>query len=176
MNPITGVAAAAAAAVSLVTLAACGSTATTDASGTASSGAAATGAATPSGSGLHVGHTSLGEVLVDGSGHTVYLLTADHHGTSTCDAGCAAAWPPVPPAGGTPSGVTGTLGRTTTPAGTAVATLNGVPLYTYTGDPAPGDVNGQDIHSFGGQWYAVSPSGTKVENDGSSDSGGGYGY
>ena len=191
MTQITRMAGAGAVAVGLTALAACGSS--TGSSATTAPSAPATAAVASSSRGLHVGHTSLGDVLVDGQGHTVYLLTADSSGKSSCDASCAGVWPPVPPSTTTATGVTGTLGRTTTPAGTAVATLGGVPLYTFSGDNAAGDVNGAGIHSFGGEWYVVSPSGTKVEagpdsspgsstgsgtgsGTGSSTGGGGYGY
>jgi predicted lipoprotein with Yx(FWY)xxD motif len=38
---------------------------------------------------------SLGRILVDGSGKTLYLFEADTGSTSTCTASCAQAWPPL---------------------------------------------------------------------------------
>jgi hypothetical protein len=52
----------------------------------------------------------------------------------------------------------------------------GHPLYRFSGDGAPGDTNGQDSSAFGGEWYAVSPSGSAVTSKpggGSGGSGGG---
>ncbi len=39
--------------------------------------------------------TSLGKVLVDGKGMTLYMFTADSKDTSTCYEACAQNWPPV---------------------------------------------------------------------------------
>jgi hypothetical protein len=60
------------------------------------------------------------------------------------------------------------------------------PLYTFAKDKAPGDVNGQGKKSFGGTWYAVSPSGMAVKATANSapassapatsSAGGGYKY
>lgn len=183
MNPFPRPVAVLTLAAGLALTAACGSSATSAGSGStpsggsggAAAGSGATGSVVPT-KGLHVGHTSIGDVLVDGRGHTVYLLTADHHGASTCNASCMGLWPPVAPTTAA-SGVKGALGHTTTPGGTKIATLKGVALYTYSGDGAAGDVNGEGISSFGGQWYAVSPSGTAIHaSSGSTQSGGGYGY
>ena len=60
-------------------------------------------------------------------------------------------------------------------------TINGMPVYLYSGDSAAGDVNGEGIQSFGGVWYAVSPSGASVKSGAGTSSspssgGGGYSY
>lgn len=130
---------------------------------------------------LKVGHTSLGKVLVDSQGMTVYLLTADQPNKSTCSTQCLAYWSPVaaPKAGTKTSGVTAPVGRTESSAGAPMATVGGWPLYTFVKDQAPGDVQGEGVASFGGVWYAVSPSGQPVKaNSGSapSSSSGGGGY
>ena len=39
--------------------------------------------------------TSLGTILVDGRGRTVYVFANDKTNVSTCDGACAADWPPV---------------------------------------------------------------------------------
>jgi len=91
-----------------------------------------------------------GTILVDGaSGMTVYMFTKDtkDSGTSACTGGCLATWPALTvPAGGTPtggSGVTGTLGTITrADDGTLQVTYNGLPLYFFKNDQAPGDLNG----------------------------------
>jgi predicted lipoprotein with Yx(FWY)xxD motif len=162
-------------AASAVTLSACGGAA----SGTTANG---TSGATPAaGSGLHAATTSLGKVLVDAQGRTVYLLTADSRGTSTCGADCLSFWPAVTPGH---HQLAVPVGSTRTPAGTPTATVAGQPVYTFSQDQQPGDVNGEGLTEFGGTWYAVSPSGqavtstSKAPSSGSSSpsTGRGYGY
>jgi predicted lipoprotein with Yx(FWY)xxD motif len=163
-------------AASAVTLAACGG----GASSTTTGGAGSAGGTTPaSASGLHTATTSLGKVLVDGQGRTVYLLTADSRGTSTCGTDCLSFWPAV---GQGHSKLAVPVGSTKTPDGTPTATVAGQPVYTFSLDHQPGDVNGEGVTEFGGTWYAVSPSGqavTKTSNapsSGSSSTSTGRGY
>ncbi|WP_151081704.1 hypothetical protein [Nocardioides cynanchi] len=156
------------AAASLLTLSACGSSSN---STTASPPAGGAGNGSPAGSasGLHVASTSLGKVLVDAKGDTVYMLTADSAGTSTCSSACLTYWPPVVP-GAAASTVTGKVASTTTTTGGKIATVAGWPLYTFVQDQKPGDVTGEGISNFGGVWYAVSPSGHPVKAAGGSSS------
>jgi predicted lipoprotein with Yx(FWY)xxD motif len=90
-------------------------------------------------------------------------------------------WPAVAPAKSGKLSVT--TGKTATPDGTAIATVAGHPVYTFSQDQQPGDVNGEGINEFGGTWYAVSPTGQPVTSSGqpsggtsSSTTGRGYGY
>jgi predicted lipoprotein with Yx(FWY)xxD motif len=109
--------------------------------------------------------TSLGQVLVDGNGMTIYLFEKDMGTTSMCDSSCAKFWPPVTTSGAPKagSGVTAAkLGTTKRADGTTEVTYNGHPLYLYTGDKSPGDVTGQGLNAFGALWYVVSPAGTEV--------------
>ena len=164
---------------------ACGST-------TATPGVVAspTSAAAPGGV-LGVRTTSLGPVLVDAKGLTVYLLTADTPGHSSCSTACLQYWPLVPAAGTsvpTVKGISAPLAEAKASNGAAMVTAGGWPLYTFVKDKAPGDVSGQGVKTFGGTWYAVSPSGmavtTKAAGAGTPSSGtstspairGGYGY
>lgn len=170
------------AAATLMLAAACGTSTTTSAS------SVATGSATPAAPGgvLEVATTSLGPVLVDGKGLTVYMLTADSPGHSTCSAACLQYWPPVTgPAPTSVKGITAALSVTKTTSGTSMVTAAGWPLYTFVKDSAPGDVTGEGVKSFGGTWYAVSPSGKAVTapaktapttSSSGSSGGGGYGY
>jgi predicted lipoprotein with Yx(FWY)xxD motif len=130
---------------------------------TAVAGAGASRAAS-SGPALHVATTSLGPVLVNSKGFTVYLLTADRPGHSTCSAQCLQYWPLVPGAAGAASakGVTAPLAVTKATSGAPMETAGGWPLYTFFKDEAPGDVTGEGVKTFGGTWYAVSPSGAPV--------------
>jgi predicted lipoprotein with Yx(FWY)xxD motif len=102
----------------------------------------------------------LGTVLVAGSNRmTVYIFTKDvkDSGASACTGECLANWPALTvPAGSTPSGgsgVTGTLGTITrTDNGTLQVTYNGLPLYFFINDKAPGDSTG--VYE---NWEAVTP-------------------
>jgi predicted lipoprotein with Yx(FWY)xxD motif len=170
------------AAATLMLAAACGTSTTTSAS------SGAPGSATPTAPGgvLGVATTSLGPVLVDGKGLTVYLLTADSPGHSTCSATCLQYWAPVTgPAPASVKGITAALSVTKATSGTSMVTAAGWPLYTFVKDSAPGDVTGEGVKSFGGTWYAVSPSGKAVTapaktapttSSSGSSGGGGYGY
>ena len=84
---------------------------------------------------------SLGKILVDSKGRTVYLFQKDTGSMSTCSGACATNWPPVTttgkPRAGT--GVTASmLGTTTRSDGTKQVTYNGHPLYLYIGRPERG--------------------------------------
>ena len=107
--------------------------------------------------------TSLGTVLVDSQGRTLYLFKADQGTKSACSGACASAWPPLRVSGKPTVGGAATaskLGTTRRSDGKPQVTYNGHPLYTYTGDSKPGDVNGQGLTAFGAAWFALSPSGS----------------
>jgi predicted lipoprotein with Yx(FWY)xxD motif len=157
-------------AASLLTLSACGSSSSTTAS-PPSSGTNANAAAQAA-SGLHVADTSLGKVLADAGGNTVYRFSTDSSGRSTCNSTCLQYWPPVAP-GKAASTVTGKVASTATTTGGKVATVAGWPVYTFSQDQKPGDVRGEGFSDFGGVWYAVSPSGQPVKNAAGSSSSGG---
>jgi predicted lipoprotein with Yx(FWY)xxD motif len=169
-------------AAALLTLAACGSGGGYGGGSSSGYGGGSTatrsGGATTASSGLKVASTSLGKVVVDGRGRTVYLITSDKPGKSLCSASCLSVWPAVPaPAGkARPAGITAPVGHTADTSGGQMATVGGWPVYTFAQDQAPGDVKGQGIRSFGGTWWAVSPSGTAVTGSGSGSgaSSGGY--
>jgi predicted lipoprotein with Yx(FWY)xxD motif len=108
---------------------------------------------------------SLGTVLVDGDGRTLYLFEADKSTESTCKGGCATAWPPLLTSGKTSVGGSAQsklLGTTKRSDGTTQVTYNGHPLYTYAGDAKPGDANGQALDQFGALWYVLDASGNKI--------------
>jgi predicted lipoprotein with Yx(FWY)xxD motif len=108
-----------------------------------------------------VANSSLGSILVESSGRTVYLFEADS-GTKSA---CATAWPPLL-AKDTPTAGTGLtasrLGTITRSGGNRQATYNGYPFYLYVGDKKPGDVNGQGVTALGAAWYVVSPTGQQM--------------
>ncbi|MFB8230313.1 hypothetical protein [Cellulosimicrobium sp. NPDC055967] len=137
-----------------------GSSRSTD-SGTTSDGATGDGAG--SGPALGTADSSLGTVVVDGQGMTVYYFDKDTPGSgeSACEGECAAAWPAVHAASVDPEvdGVTAEVGTITGVDGELQITLDGRPLYTYAADQGPGDVSGQGVN---GVWYVVAPDGTEI--------------
>ena len=125
------------------------------------------------------GETALGATLTDRSGRTLYALTTDASGKSSCYDGCAASWPALTVEGPVTAGEDVEADRVATTErrdGTAQVTYKGMPLYHYAGDARSGDVNGQGI---GGVWFAVTPNGELIRAAaGDSDAGpdDGYGY
>lgn len=128
----------------------------------------------------------LGTVLVDSEGMTVYEYTPDEGMTSVCYGKCEAAWPPVVASGKPTAGegaMSADLGTTKRKDGTEQVTYKGHPLYTFAGDKAPGEANGQELE---GTWFVLDEGGTAVkgmastaaepEESESSGGGGGYGY
>lgn len=139
------------------------------------------GSKTSSGSGstVNVAGSSLGNILVDGSGRTLYLFEADKNGTSACSGACASTWPPLTAASPTAgSGVDGGALATTKRAdGTQQVTYHGHPLYYYDGDGSTaGRAKGEGLSTFGGTWYVVDGAGKAVEPASSGSEMGGYGY
>jgi predicted lipoprotein with Yx(FWY)xxD motif len=120
------------------------------------------------GSVVAVAGSPLGQMLVDGSGRTLYLFEADKGNASTCNNACAQAWPPLLTTGA-PSAGSGAnaaeLGTTTRSDGATEVTYHGHPLYNYAGDTKPGDATGQGLNQFGAKWYVLAPTGNKIDND-----------
>ena len=159
----------AASALTVVALAGCtaSGTSTSSSPSSAGSGSTATSAApakAASGADAMTASTSLGTVVVNSKGLTAYYFDADkpNSGTSACTGGCAALWPAITTTSATPkvTGITGTVGTITDPAGTKQITINGRPIYTFANDSKAGDVNGQGVQ---GVWYVISPSGAEVK-------------
>jgi predicted lipoprotein with Yx(FWY)xxD motif len=107
--------------------------------------------------------TGLGEVLVDSEGHTLYAFGGDSGETPTCEGACAKAWPPLLVESGEPQPSNGTaaarLGTVERPDGTTQVTYAGHPLYSFDGDKAPGEANGNGSSAFGGTWTALKGNG-----------------
>jgi predicted lipoprotein with Yx(FWY)xxD motif len=157
----------------------CGSSGTSSTSSTpAGSGSPThTGAPASTGSALKTASVSGVTVLTNAKGFTLYWFVPDTSTMSKCNGSCAAIWPPVKGPATPGSGVTGKLATITRSDGSTQATYNGHPLYTYTGDTAPGQNNGNGLNASGGIWHEVTASGSApAAGSSSSSGGGGYGY
>jgi len=112
---------------------------------------------------LTTADSSLGEIVVDGEGMTVYMFDNDTQGAdvSVCEGECATNWPAVTTDSDTPEveGVTGEVGTIEGVDGSTQVTLNGWPLYYFIGDEAAGDTNGQGVQDV---WWVLTPAGEKI--------------
>jgi predicted lipoprotein with Yx(FWY)xxD motif len=105
--------------------------------------------------------TSAGPIVVDAQGMTLYAFLNDTEGESTCTGECLANWPAAVVGEQDTSVLDAALWSTVeNPEAGAMLKLGDWPLYTFAGDAAPGDVNGQGI---GEVWFAVAPDGTLIE-------------
>jgi predicted lipoprotein with Yx(FWY)xxD motif len=114
---------------------------------------------------LAIGKTTLGRILVDSKGITLYDFPPDKGTTSVCYGACAALWPPVithgkPIAG--PGVRASLLGTTKRKDGKLEVTYNGHPLYYWVGDRKPGQTTGQGLNQFGGPWWVLTPNGKEI--------------
>lgn len=114
-----------------------------------------------------------GDYVTDGKGMSLYMFEADSQGggssqaKSTCKGYCATVWPPLivqdPAQAGGDKVQADRIGTVERDDGTMQVTYGGWPVYYYNKDQNPGDTNGQDVDSFGAEWYLVAPSGDKIE-------------
>jgi predicted lipoprotein with Yx(FWY)xxD motif len=98
-------------------------------------------------------------VLTNARGFTLYWFAPDTPTTSKCNGTCARFWPPLTAPVTAGPGVTGKLGRIIRSDGSAQATYDGHPLYTYVGDSKPGEDTGNNLNAQGGVWHVVPVSG-----------------
>ena len=134
-------------------------------------GGASTKPASSTGSGVVSvdDNAKLGKIIVDSQGNTLYYFKKDTQNgdASTCSGACAQVWPPYTASGspkaqnGASASMLATIKRSD---GGSQVTYNGWPLYTYVGDKAPGDTNGNDLEQFGDEWYALTPQGVKPKD------------
>lgn len=87
--------------------------------------------------------TSIGTVLVDTSGHTVYELVGDSASHQTCTGRCLAIWPAVKKNG-------------------TQMVVNGHPAFTYVRDTSAGQTTGQNLTDQWGRWLALDASGNPI--------------
>jgi len=142
-------------------LAACGSSGTSSTSGSGSTSTSSPVAAT-AGS-LKTATIGGVTVLTDARGFAVYSFAPDTMTTSDCNGACAAAWPPVKGPVTAAAGLTGKLGTIKRSDGSAQATFDGHPLYTFVKDTGPGTDTGNGVNAFGGLWHALTASGSAAQ-------------
>ncbi|WP_221389784.1 hypothetical protein [Dyadobacter sp. NIV53] len=101
-----------------------------------------------------VKQTSLGNVLTDAAGKTLYFFSNDVDGSSTCTGGCLTAWPIFSKASPKldPSLTATEFSSITRADGQTQVTYKGWPLYYYQKDVAPGDVTGENV---GKVWFVA---------------------
>ena len=129
-----------------------------------SSGAAAAGSRAAT---VRLEQTSLGEILVDGSGHTLYLFTRDRHGKDSCTkvAGCLETWPALTTTSRPVAGAnvrTSLLGTIKLHGRLRQVTYAGHPLYTYALDSIRRSTFNIGADEYGGAWYAINAAGEAV--------------
>ena len=110
-----------------------------------------------------VADSSLGKILVDGEGRTLYAFTNDKNGESSCYGDCEAKWPPLLAEGDITVGTgldDGDFDTTDRTDGKKQVKIGDWPLYYWAGDTAPGDTKGQKV---GGVWFVVSPEGELIK-------------
>src|SRR5215213_5967514 len=148
-------------------LAGCGGGYGGSSAGSGSSSAAGSGSSSAEGGSggatLRTADSDLGEIVVDADGKTVYVFDKDEPGAgkSNCSGKCTDNWPPVVADSPEPTadGVDGDLATIERDDGTLQVTLDGSPLYLFTGDGGPGDVTGQAVQDV---WWVVGPDGKKI--------------
>lgn len=99
---------------------------------------------------------TLGDILVDGNGKSLYVFTKDVAGQSNCTGGCLTTWPiyhatDLKPGAGIDLGDFVTITRSD---GAPQTTYKGWPLYYYSGDNTAGDTNGEAVGTI---WFVAKP-------------------
>jgi predicted lipoprotein with Yx(FWY)xxD motif len=135
---------------STVTLAACGSSS----SSTSSTSTTKAATATSSSAAVQTSNSPFGAILVDNKGVTLYTLVNGNKPVG-CYSPCTTVWPPLflPSGATTPTGGPGVTNLGTTKS--KEITYKGFPLFHYSGDKSPGQINGNNINSFGGVWHVI---------------------
>lgn len=147
--------------ISLLT-AACGTTSSTSSASSSSTTTAAPVTVVKSSSAIVSGKSTA--VLTNANGDTLYYFTPDSSAKAVCTGSyklptgkiCTAVWPPLTLSSGTPAAsgtLSGSLSVQETGNGRQVE-YNGHPLYTFAGDSAPGQANGEGLL---GKWWVATP-------------------
>ncbi len=99
------------------------------------------------------GQSSLGPVLTDSHGMTLYTFTRDMPGFSNCNGPCAAEGPPL--LASSDAHASGDLTIITRDDSKKQWALKGKPLYLWSKDSQPGDVTGDGASK--GKWHVAKP-------------------
>jgi predicted lipoprotein with Yx(FWY)xxD motif len=111
--------------------------------------------------------TSLGMILVNGRGHTLYAFTKDGKNKDRCvtTSGCTSTWPVMTGTGKPTAGrgvKSSKLSTIKLSNGSHQVTYAGHPLYTYVADSSAGETDYVGARQFGGTWLAVNRAGGTV--------------
>jgi predicted lipoprotein with Yx(FWY)xxD motif len=117
---------------------------------------------------LQLRKTSVGKILVNARGFTLYAFTKDGRNRNNCQQipGCMGLWPAVATSGKAIAGPgvrSSLIGTITLKRGTKQVTYAGHPLYTYAEDGGPGMTFYVNFFQFGGFWPAVNAAGKEVK-------------
>jgi len=99
---------------------------------------------------------TLGSIITDSGGKTLYFFTKDVKGASLCEGGCLQAWPvfyqeTIKPG----DGLTATDFTTITRSdGSKQTAFKGWPLYYYAEDTKAGEVKGENVNKV---WFVAKP-------------------
>jgi predicted lipoprotein with Yx(FWY)xxD motif len=112
-------------------------------------------------------HTSLGSILTNSSGFTLYEFSRDHGSVDSCAKihGCLQAWPALKTSGRPSAGPgvkSSLLSSVRIAGGVSQVTYAGHPLYTFSED-SRGATDYVGVEEFGGTWDAVGSSGQTVK-------------
>lgn len=111
--------------------------------------------------------------LITTGGATLYVFSGDSANVSNCTSStCIGAWPPYTAPAGTAAPSGNSFGLLKRSDGSLQWTMNGTPLYTFSGDTVNGQANGQGLNEFGGIWSVARP----ASSGGGSGGGNGGGY
>jgi predicted lipoprotein with Yx(FWY)xxD motif len=112
-------------------------------------------------------NTSLGKILVDASGFTLYEFTRDSRNKDTCVtvSGCSKVWPALI-AHGSPTAGSGVkaslLSSIKLPGASRQVTYAGHPLYAYAEAAERAETAYVGVSHFGGRWEAVNAAGGAI--------------
>src|SRR5437764_3764808 len=138
--------------IAALAIAACGSSSSSTGSRATAAAATVTAAKAVD---VKTGTTSLGTVLVNSKGRTLYHLTVEKKGKFICTGSCTQLWHPLRPAHGKKAtGTVGSLNVVKRPDGTKQVAYKGSPLYSFAQDTRPGLAKGEGFKDVG-TWMAI---------------------
>jgi predicted lipoprotein with Yx(FWY)xxD motif len=159
-------------------IAACGSSS----SNKTTSSAAQKGSSASSAVVVKSASSSLGTILVDSRGMTLYHLSGEQNGKFICTStACLDVWHPLTASSSViPDGEVSSIGTVKRSDGTIQVTYKGTPLYTFAQDQQPGETKGQGIKDVG-TWSVITTRSSSAAPSTSNTpetekSSGGYGY